>query len=102
MIKNKEDWWKCLEDNWVDLITILSRFLPIADYDILDEKGNIKISEHRMIVEIEKLKSEKDPKIARYLFGAWIAAPDHPSIHKIKGWYILCDLLNEEIILYEN
>jgi len=96
--KSREEWWKLVDDNWVDLLEILGRFLPMSGNEDIDQK----ILVNPLYLEIEKIKTNKDSKLARYFQAAWFAAPDVSSLHGIPGWLLLCDLCSEDYLVNED
>lgn len=91
-----EQWWQVVSTWWDDLLLIMERFLPMSGFADKDG-GTLSVSLREHII---KLKQNKDRKLAWYLDSAWCAAPDHGSIHAIKGWGVLCDLCSEQHVLY--
>lgn len=99
--KSKDEWWKLADDWWPELVNIMTMFLPINEIDMQEDEDHKPIIDdlYPMIYHIEKNKKEKSAKLFKYLQGAWETAPDDPSIHKIPGWDILCDLCSEVDVL---
>ena len=96
--KTAEEWWKLVDENWADLIGLMNMYIGMTDQE--DINGNLTPGIQRS-QEIAKMKTDKNPMLSRYLFGAWHNAPDNLSIHKIKGWSLLCDLLSGEWVLHK-
>jgi hypothetical protein len=93
-----DEWWLLLNDNWSDILNIFYQYLPMSEFE--DINGNLlgnPLSEH-----IESMRRHKSIDMPRYLNAAWGAAPDHPGIHGIPGWHVLCDLCSEEWCLHED
>ncbi len=85
IIKTKEDWWLVLEKNLEKIRCIFVRFLDPCRLEGLNEL--IKKRDHiQLFIRLQ---------------DAWILAPDHPSIHNIPGWSVLCDL-NSEAWVFED
>ena len=97
--KSSDEWWKLVDDNWSDLIGLMNMYLGMTDQE--DINGKLTPLKQRS-QEIAEMKQNRDPTLARYLFGVWHNAPDNSSIHELKGWSLLCDLLSEEYVLYDN
>lgn len=95
--KSKEEWWKLVDDNWIDLLTILHKFLPMDGHEDIDKKIIIE----PLSLKIEKIKTKQDPDLARYFQAAWFAAPDVSSLHDIPGWLLMCDLCSEDYLVNE-
>src|SRR5579859_1564173 len=96
-IETPSDWWACVDRYWPQLRAILYRFIPMDKNEGYD--GEIllfPLSKH-----IEELKEQRNQDLARYFNAAWGAAPDDPSIHRIPGWGMLCDLCSEEWVFNE-
>jgi len=97
-IESKSDWWETLEKNWVQILQILERFLPMSDI-AFEDPGNAMSKPLVGItgyVDVEKAKEASDhSKLLKYLNGAWFSAPDRKWIHSIPGWSTLCDLCSE-------
>jgi len=53
------------------------------------------------VEETEHLLKTKNTDYARYLFVAWDVASRVFATSLAPGWSVLCDLLSEEIVLYE-
>lgn len=105
MISTQQDWWNLVERNWEDLSSILWRFLPMDEREIIDEETNTVVLSpdlKTMAQHVDRLQREKNSHLARYFFAAWDSAPDSPEIHVIPGWAVLCDLCSEEHVLYDS
>jgi hypothetical protein len=99
---SKEGWWSELEKNWDDILFIMVERIPLHDRVKIDkETDEITISNHRMIDEVNMLKRNRNPHLCRYLFATWESLPDQECIHGYRGFGVLCDLLSEEGILYD-
>jgi len=96
-LKNKEEWWKLVDDNWPDLIDILYRFIGMSDHENID----CKITEEVRAVEIERMKQNRDERLADYFQGAWSNAPNVQGLQSIPGWLRMCDLCSERYVLEE-
>lgn len=95
--KTKDEWWNNVDVAWDDLLDIMYMFLPMNGVDDYDRS----ILPHTLEKEIRYCRKNRDSKLARYFNAAWWIAPDHPSIHQIPSWGVLCDLCSEEYVLYE-
>ncbi len=93
--KTKDKWWALVDEHWPDLVSLLHRFIGMNDHENIDGKLTIE----PRAVEIERMKRERNPRLARYLNGAWGNAPDVPGLSEITGWDLLCDLCSEEYVL---
>ena len=82
--KNPDDWWKMLNDNWENIKTILKRFLT-------DEQ----------FVKAEELKEKQDKNFSVFLNIAYDNAPENILKENLPGWMILCDLSDDDIVLYQ-
>ncbi len=104
--EDKEVWWRRLERNWPQLLSIMERFLPLDDQvDLSHDPDSIDIlpipSDMTLRKRIEELKEARDPKLRFYLDATWWFAPDNPGIHTIPKWGLLCDLLSDLCVLRE-
>ena len=93
--KNKKEWWDILNSEWVNILSILHKFIGMNDRENID--GEITLEPRS--IEIETMKKERDPRLVRYLSAAWQNAPDVMGLHEIPGWNVLCDLLSEQYII---
>lgn len=81
---DKTEWWATLDRHFFQLARIIHKFLP-----------------QHSVLKAQTLQAARDPAMANLLEAAWAAAPDHPSIHSIPGWGVLCDLCSERDALIE-
>ena len=95
--KTKGEWWTLVDENWVDLVSLMHRWLGMNDMENIEGK----LTEEPRAVEIERMKAKKDANLLKYLNGVWQNAPDKPWIHEIPGWGLLCDLCSEGYVLDE-
>ena len=95
--KNKAEWWKNVDTAWVEILSILHRFIDMNDYEDIDGKMTLECRS----VEIETMKKNRDPRLVRYLSAAWENAPSVMRLHEIPGWNVLCDLYSERSVLNE-
>jgi hypothetical protein len=73
-----EEWMELLAANQLDLNNIVARFCPL-----------------RLEFFASACVDKNIRAAGEILQSAWEAAPDEPWIHKIPGWYVLCDLCTE-------
>jgi hypothetical protein len=101
-IKDKESWWAMVQDNWDEILTILSEQLD-SNSLAYDEPGDpdSALTGRNLLQELIFLKQQQDPKITRYFHAAWWIASDGYARANHPGWGQLCDLLSEEEFLYE-
>lgn len=104
MIKTRTQWWKTVDEHWLDILNIFHMTLPMGGIKYISHVGNVapNPSIEKLAVEIERCKINRDPHLCRYLFSAWSRLPDDERIHNLDGWYTLCELLSEETLLYED
>lgn len=96
--KTKDEWWILVDEHWADLLSLMHRFIGMNDFENIDGK----ITQEPRVIEIEKMKRDRDPKLVRYLNGVWCNAPDVIGLWELVGWELLCDLCSEETVLDEN
>ena len=101
MIQDRASWWETLERHWPDIRQCMARFLPFLAHQVIS-RGDVVPSEQTLGEEIDRLKATRNVFLCRYLFAAWDSAPDEAWIHQKPGWDVLCDLLAEEAVLYED
>ena len=95
--KTKDEWWNNVDKAWVDILSILHKFINMGDWEDIDYNP----IECPRAVEVEKMKVSRNSQLARYLNAAWQNAPDDINIHNIPSWHVLCDLLSEEAVLHD-
>lgn len=93
-----DEWWGNLNARWSDILQCFENAgAPMSSNIWRDEiRGEEVVHDHSFLVTLEKLRETRDPKMARMLNLCWLAAPDHPSIHRWPSWGVLCDLCSEE------
>lgn len=108
MINTQEDWWEAVDENWDDLLDVFYRYLPMtmaaANNGALAKAMNINAL-NPMSVEGAACRAYEEANYEAMkilLFAAWERAPDSESIHDVKGWDVLCDLLSEEWVFDES
>ena len=94
-IETSRDWWQSVNDNWVDLLKIMCKFLPMDKNEDIDKD----ILDFPLIVHVTELKEKEDAKLLSYFKSAWWCAPDCSNTLKIPGWGVLCDLCSEDWVL---
>lgn len=102
--ETKEEWWNNVNHYWTNLRKILQHFLPVEQklrYAEETTDSGLSPSDKTLMEEIEFARKYRDRDLARYLSMAWHSAPDTPNLHRIPSWGVLCDLLSEEYVLYE-
>jgi hypothetical protein len=82
---NKNEYWQIVDANWTDLYNILVTYLPKEE-----------------LATADNLRINQDRELSSLFENAWFAAPDHPHIHNIPGWHILCNLCSEAHVLWED
>lgn len=100
--KTYDDWWRILDENWEELLSILADKLNF-DFPAYDPPGRADgtLTGRSIGVELEHLRKNRDgERLARYLFAAWDLASEAYA-WSVPGWGVLCDLLSEEYVLYE-
>lgn len=100
----KEEWWKLVDENWSDIKCILMKYAPVGKYITISEENNdvvLKNSDKPLMVNIVKMKLERNPKLASIFQLTWASAPNNRHIHDNVGWSIFCDLCSEDYLLYE-
>jgi hypothetical protein len=102
-ITNSQQYWQVIEDNWDDLLNIVSMYIDVNHpaYEI-PGKCESRLTGNNCLQEMIFLKKYHDRRLIRYFFAAWNLAPDSRGIHNIPKWNILCDLLSEEWVLDED
>jgi hypothetical protein len=111
--RTRDEWWANVEKYWAQLLDIMKMYLPTNQKLMWDEamipdskldhtfgEGFSK-SNQAMIKNIHECKKWENRDLVEYLKRAWRNAPDKAVIHSIPGWNVLCDLLSEENVLYE-
>lgn len=100
-ITNKEEWWEAVDYYWIDLCGIVYNKIDCM-HPAYAEVGNDKSPETGLNImeELLQLKNNKDPKLARYFAAAWDMASE-AYCYSVPSWGVLCDLLSEEHVLYE-
>ena len=101
IIKTKEDWWNALNKHWANIFDIMWKYLPMSVTEKIKDGEVVPNGTIALGQTIERLKTNQNPEICRYLFAAWDAAPDREYIHSNPSWGVLCDLLSEEWVLNE-
>lgn len=101
-INTPDDWWKLVDQHWINLLQCFQLVgMPLS----LDEKGywwalgtDKQATRHdkSLVVTIEELKKNRDPKLVQFFHHCWWAAPDSRKIHGWPSWHVLCDLCSEE------
>lgn len=120
IIDTKEAWWKAVEENWDDLLGIVSRYHPGAsreeqikantpdDVDLHITAPGAENACRQIRKEIEKettgspvemlveARKKRDWRKLYSLFnGAWFGVPESDGAHSIPGFNVLCDLCSE-------
>lgn len=96
-IKNAATWWKALDTEWDDLYEILAHHMDMGHpAHEKPGRGSTPRTGRDISRELAWLRIHRDPKIARYLFGAWNLASEAYARSRPPGWSTLCDLLSEE------
>jgi hypothetical protein len=108
-INSAESWWSTLIENQDKIIGILHRFIPVYLPSTVtpgDGGSPIVFTNGRTVSNLERIfKSIQDKNhetLLTYLSAAFGSAPNKPEIHKIPGWHILCELLSESYVLYDD
>ena len=95
MIKNKEDWWQIVDDNWGYLKDIVFHHLdPNAPAYVIAGDRTSTLTGNLLFKELEILKETRDPKLHRYLNISWCMASDAYA-YSVAGWGQFCDLCSE-------
>lgn len=97
-IESREDYWNIVREYKQDLLNIMWQFIPMEKHEWHDGTF-LEKPLHR---KIDEMIDNEDPEFNSVLQKTWWLAPDDPSIHRIKSWYILCDLCSENWVLYED
>ena len=118
--KTKDEWWKSVYDNWIDIEEIILNFYPnqsnfpkegwevtntpqaVCNQIIqeLRDKYPIWKSKDFFKAYINHLKETKDIKLDPILQSSWFGMPESPSVRKLSGFFEFCDLCSENYLLY--
>ncbi len=103
IVETSDDWWDALESTWAQIVDLAHSFGRFDPSSLVPEHvvGGVVTAKMTTLQAMEHCRSNRDPTLARFLFGIWDAAPDNPGIHSLAGWSVLCDLLSEEWVLHE-
>lgn len=83
MEKELEEIWKQLESNWSEIMVILKSRLPINDYKMFNDSGELVESNRPMVESIICDKVDRDKRLFTYLVAAdLITIPE--ATHKIE------------------
>ena len=111
--KTKDEWWALVDKYWNPLLVLMRTFLPTSDCLMWDEAARpdpkldgtysegFSPGNESMLDEIMECKKHHNRDLIEYLQRTWRNAPDTPKLHALPGWYVLCDLLSEGDVLYE-
>lgn len=92
-INSQEDWWKVVDENWDDLVNVISKF-----YRHTRQPGD-----KPLLWVIEEAKKQRSSLcLLSVLNRTWEDAPDSPSIHDVGGWGVLCDLCSESWVFCQD
>lgn len=91
-INSCDDWWRVLEDNWDNILVLMSRFLGANNLPPVD-LGSPKLTNLEAMIYAKKQRDETT--LLHFLFGIWDEAPDNPGIHDYPSWDAICDLQSE-------
>jgi hypothetical protein len=83
-IETSAQWWREMEQNWGDLVTLLQ------GCELHDE-----------VASLERLKARRDAAIARRLLAAQRHAPARRARERCRGWRTLADLCAEQWVLHQ-
>lgn len=89
--RSKDEWWKIVDNWWIELLEIAGRYLDLSQL--------VEPEFRPLYLHIEILKKDRNPKLADFFSMVWGAAPDSGLIHANKGWDVLCDLCSESFWL---
>ena len=101
-IKNTNDWWRTVDENWDNLKDIVFHHLdPILP--TYDEPGAAETPRTGRTIEgeLEWLKAHRDVKLHRYLNTSWCMASDSYA-YSVPGWGDFCDLCSESWVFEEH
>lgn len=98
-IKNKEDWWRGVDDHWENLLDIIFHHMDCrhAAYEIPGDAKS-KPTGRNILDEVEYLRKNRNEKLARYFSTTWCLASDAYA-WTVPSWGVLCDLCSEEYVL---
>lgn len=124
-ITSKEDWWSKVGLSWDKLEKIILRYypnqsdfpeegwpLPYPKLENPQRACNVvikKLREEKPIWSekgsfknyVNKLKENRDVKLAEILNDTWFGLPETPSIRNLPGFFVFCDLCSEACVLFE-
>ena len=101
IIKNKEDWWNLLDIHWDNIKDIVFHHLdPNAPAYEIPGNSESPLTGRLLFLELEHLKSKRDPKIHRYLNVSWCMASDAYA-WSVPSWGPFCDLCSENWVFDE-
>lgn len=104
-INSVKDWESALEKHWENLLNIMCLYLPMHQPAHVrpgcTESGLVGAGVSCFVDVLNCKKNKNWYRLLRYINAAWAAAPDDPSIHRIPGWGVLCDLCSEEWVFAE-
>lgn len=92
-----DEWWLIVDRIWPAILDIFERTGLMRTQRFGDESGEINMP---FPDYVEKLKTERDRRLARWLEHAWTEAPDASFIHTWPQWGRFCDLCSEQHVLF--
>lgn len=106
------DWWKEVDDNWDNLLCLISKFHPsmrneeqiMLDYPITavnaeraceSVRKSIKLS--NPVADAIKAKNQRDHNALNIIFNhTWFGAPESRNVFAEPRFALLCDLCSEQ------
>lgn len=99
---NEKEWWEIVNHWWDQIVDMASDQLDLSSPAFQTPgKPESPMTGRTVMEEMNSLKQNQDPKLARYFNAVWGLASDAYAYSK-PGWTQLCDLCSEEYVLYEN
>lgn len=102
MINTYEEWWNSVDTKWDHLLELASAQLDLNSMaSETPGRDDSPMTGLTILEEMNKLKKDRNPKLARYFAAIWSLASDAFARQRRPGWLTLCDLLSEEYVLHE-
>lgn len=107
--KTKQEWWEFVDTNWDDLKNLIETFHPARKNtpemtitaSRTEELRKVFAGEFTELADYEKMKEERDTKLANVLDETYWGIPESTDAWCFTGFGLLCDLCSESYVLWE-